>query len=90
VQSSKSCCKCPFFIILLTCTLIIIAEHCKSVDEMKVSTQTSCPKYKTASCLKLTLLLKIHRMLRNTYIYENRMFTNKVNAASLWVGKEKG
>jgi hypothetical protein len=34
VQSSKSCCKCPFFIILLTCTLIIIAEHCKSVDEI--------------------------------------------------------
>ncbi len=29
------------------------------------------------------------RMLRNTYFYENLMFTNKVNAASFGVGKEK-
>ena len=28
-------------------------------------------------------------MLRNTYLHENRMFTNKANAASLGVGKEK-
>jgi hypothetical protein len=29
------------------------------------------------------------RMLRNTYLYENRMYTNKVNAESFGVGKEK-
>jgi len=29
------------------------------------------------------------RMLRHTYLYENRMFTNKVKAALFWVGKEK-
>jgi len=28
-------------------------------------------------------------MLRNTYLYENIMFTNKVNAASIGVRKEK-
>jgi len=29
------------------------------------------------------------RMLRNTDIYENRMFTNKVKPASFGVGEEK-
>ncbi len=29
------------------------------------------------------------RMLRNTYLYENRMFTNKVKTTSFGVGKEK-
>jgi len=28
-------------------------------------------------------------MLRNTYLNENRMFTNKVNKAILWGGNEK-
>jgi len=28
-------------------------------------------------------------MLRKTYLYENKMFTNIVNAASFGVGKER-
>ncbi len=34
-------------------------------------------------------LITEDRMPRNTFLYENIMFTNRVNAASLWVGKEK-
>jgi len=30
------------------------------------------------------------RMLQNTYLYENRMFTNKVNQNIGWGGKRKG
>ncbi len=38
---------------------------------------------------KTTLLLDCYRMLRNPYLYENRMFPNKVNTALFEVGKEE-
>ncbi len=30
-----------------------------------------------------------NRMLQNTYLYENRMFTNEVNLSIIFGGKEK-
>jgi len=33
--------------------------------------------------------ITIDRMLRNTNLYENRMFTNKVNQSIIW-GERKG
>jgi len=39
---------------------------------------------------KATLFISEDRMLRNTYLFENRMFTNKVKCSSIfWGGKGK-
>ena len=35
------------------------------------------------------LFITEDKMLQNTYLYESRMFTNKVNQSIVWVGKER-
>ncbi len=51
-------------------------------------TKSSCPNNITSS-LTLVKFITEDTMLRNTYSYENRIFTNKVNQSIIWVGKRK-
>ncbi len=41
------------------------------------------------SCLFNNNNVTVNRMLRNTYIYENRMYTSKVKNRIIWGGKGK-
>ncbi len=60
------------------------------VDQNKViikfSTKTSCLNNKT-SWLAVAKFISEDRMLKNTYLYENKILTKWINA-SFWVGEE--
>jgi len=50
-----------------------------------VSTKTSCPNNKTIKAKFITE----NNFYESTYLYENKMFTNKVNQDIVWGGRGK-
>jgi hypothetical protein len=71
----------------------LLATYCKEMHEAQVRktttnqmvlqlTKTSCVN-KNTCYLTLVKFITEDRMLRNTYLYENKMFTNKVKHSNI-------
>ncbi len=53
-----------------------------------ISTYTSCLNNNTNSLTSVNFITE-DRMLKNTYVYENRMFTKESDHSIIWSGKGK-